>query len=125
MSHDLTRRALLSASPALLPPVALATCGTEVLSATDPHPALWAEWQRLRDHYNTVTMDEAEERAVWTRYEETADLLRTTVATTPEGLRAQFEFMAEDLMEQGTACSLHTTWSVPFLDAFRAGLREL
>ena len=60
----LTRRSLLRASPALLAPVALASCATEVLSAPAETPimALYRQWEALADASNApgLTDEQAE-----------------------------------------------------------------
>lgn len=73
----------------------------------DPHPALLAEWRRLCDLYNGAALlaQSPEGEAVYREIWRTAELIATTPPTTLEGLRAQLEYMAADILQDGTGCA--------------------
>lgn len=98
MPLDLSRRAMLGAVPALAVPVTLLAplpARAAPLVASDPLPGLLADVHRCRTAWNAVNDadDTPEERAAWAAFMAAEKAVETTVATSPEGIAAQIEYI--------------------------------
>lgn len=131
MNALVSRRSFIGAVPTLAAPMALLPASVlEAAASSDPILALVEARARHEAAWKAAPEGSAEDQAAWDAFRAAEDAIEGTVATTPEGLVAQIDYMKASYgagMVDVNPFARATVDDVPvaFLDVIVAGLRGL